>query len=361
MYTKENPFFATLKERVPLCKTGSSKDTLHLTLDLGSSPLPYKVGDSVAIFPENDPYLIKKTLEVLGASGEEEIYDKRSDKTLSFKEFLLRKGSITGFSRKLLGEVLQRAGEESDDPKKIIEEREVWDLLRHYPKAKFTPQELAELLMPLLPRFYSIASSPEVFPNEIHLTVAYLKYNTLELERRGVCTHFLSGLVQPGDKIPLYVHPSNGFILPSNKETSIIMIGPGTGVAPFRAFMQEREATQASGKNWLFFGERTRAHEFFYEEEWLDWEKKGLLKLDLAFSRDQDEKVYVQTLLKEQGAEVARWIVEGATIYVCGDARHMAKDVDLALHEILQAHTTLDPSSTIKSMRKEGRYLRDVY
>lgn len=361
MYTKEHPFFATLKERTSLCKPGSSKETLHISLDLKGGALPYKVGDSVAIFPENDPELVQKTLESLNLTGEEEIVDKRTALPIVFKDYLLKRGSITGFSRKLLNEVLTRAGEETEDPKKIIEERELWDLLAHYPKAKFSPQEIADLLMPLLPRFYSIASSPKAFPNEIHLTIAYLKYSTLELERRGVCTHFLTSLATMGSEIPLYIHPSHAFTLPEDVHKDIIMIGPGTGVAPFRAFLQEREILNSHGKNWLFFGERTRAHEFFYEKDWLDWENKGLLKLELAFSRDQSEKVYVQDLLRQNGAEVARWIIEGAILYVCGDAKHMAKDVDVALHEILKDHTTLDPNATLKMMKKEGRYLRDVY
>lgn len=361
MYTKDNPFIALVKQRESLCKEGSSKETLHLVLDLKGLELPYKVGDSVAIFPRNVVSLVLRTLEALKLSGDEIIIDPKTGHSLMLREFLYSKGSITRFSRSFLNEVLTRAQKNVDDPKKVVEEHHVWDFLEAHPEVSFSAQEVVNLLMPLMPRFYSIASSPLVHPNEIHLTLVHTKYETRSLERVGVCTEYLCKTIEVGSEIELYVHPSHNFFLTENKEQSIIMIGPGTGVAPFRAFMQEREFTQASGKNWLFFGERTRANEFFYEDEWARWVSMGLLQIDFAFSRDQEEKIYVQHRLKEKSSELMKWLEEGAMIYVCGDAQHMAKDVNNTLLDIIREQSSHDPAEYLKHLKKEGRYLRDVY
>ena len=362
MYTKENPFLGAIRERKLLCRPGSTKETMHIVFDLSGSDIRYNVGDSVGIWAQNEPELVLKTLRAAQAEGSKGILDKRSGISLSFEEFLLKRGSITDFSRKFLNEVLSRSRAAVEDPKKMMQTHQVWDLLEQYPEARFSEQELADLMMPLLPRFYSIASSQRVAPGEVHITVAHLRYLTNSQERLGVCTHFLCKTAPLRENsIPLFIQPSHDFHLPEDPAVSIIMIGPGTGVAPFRAFMQEREATGATGKNWLFFGERTRAHEFFYEKEWQRWQDLNLLTLDLAFSRDQSEKIYVQHRLKEKGAEVIRWLEKGAVLYVCGDANHMAKDVDAALHDIIHTHTSFDPSEYLKTLRKEKRYLRDVY
>lgn len=360
MYTKDHPFFAILKERKSLCGKDSSKETLHIVLDLKGESLPYKTGDSVAIFPINDEKLVEKTLAALHFTGAESVFDKRANLTYPLREALLHRKSLTGFSRKFAAEVLQRAGRE-EDPKLFMESYEVWDFLLDFPEVRFTPQEFYDFLMPLMPRFYSIASSSLAYPNEIHLTVAYLKYNTQEKERVGVCTHFLSRLAPIGEAIPLYVHPSHGFTLTAEHERPIIMIGPGTGVAPFRAFMQEREMMKAPGSNWLFFGERTRDSEYFYEADWNRWEEMGLLRVSTAFSRDQEEKIYVQHRLWEEREEIAAWIKRGAIIYVCGDKERMAKDVENTLLDIIKEQLADDSHAFLKQLRSEGRYLKDVY
>lgn len=362
MYSKENPFIGAIKERYNLCQPGSSKETIHVILDIQGSQLNYHVGDSVGIFPVNDPDLVAKTLKALKASGDEEIFDRRSGELLPLRDFLARRASITHFSRKFLNEVLARAQTTVEDPKRATQTHEVWDLLQTYPQIRFGPQELADLMMPLLPRLYSIASSQKTVGDEIHLTVAHLQYLTNEQERLGVCTHYLCKTAPLQKKeVSLFIQPAHAFYLPEDDSTSIIMIGPGTGVAPFRAFMQEREARGAIGKNWLFFGERTRQYEFFYENDWQRWQDKNLLQLDLAFSRDQPEKIYVQHRLKEKGAEIVKWLEQGAILYICGDMHHMAKDVDAALHDIIRHHTSFDPHEYFKNLKREKRYLRDVY
>lgn len=349
-------------ERTPLTLPGSTKETIHVVLDIKGSGIQYRVGDSVGVFAVNEPHLVEKTIESLRAHGDEIVVDKRSLETLTLREFLSKKASITDFSRKFLNELLARAGVSCDDPKNMSETHQVWDLLQAYPQANFTPQELADLMMPLLPRLYSIASSYHAVGEEIHLTVAHLKYLTNSLERLGVCTHFLCKTAPMYERsIPLYIQSSHGFHLPENPETPLIMIGPGTGAAPFRAFMQEREVSGAKGNNWLFFGERTRAHEFYYEADWQRWQDKNLLRLTLAFSRDQADKIYVQHRLKEHGEEIVQWLENGAILYVCGDANHMAKDVDKALHDIVAHHTSFNPSEYLKTLKREKRYLRDVY
>lgn len=362
MWSKEHPYMGAIKERHSLCLPGSTKETMHLVLDLKGSGICYNVGDSLGVFPQNEPETVAKTLAALKATGDEIVLDKRSGIPLTLSDFLTRKASVTNFSRKFLNEVLVRSRAVADDPKKITETHEVWDLLTTYPQATFTPQELADLMMPLLPRLYSIASSHKVVGEEVHLTVSHLKYTTNSVERLGVCTHYLCQIAPLNQRVvPIYIQPTHTFFLPPDPRTPIIMIGPGTGVAPFRAFMQEREALGATGKNWLFFGERTRAHEFFYEADWQRWQDRNLLQLDVAFSRDQPEKVYVQDRLKERGAEIVKWLEQGAVIYVCGDMHHMAKDVDAALHEIIHKHTSFDPHEYFKHLKREKRYLRDVY
>lgn len=353
LYSRENPFLSTLIERKKLSQT---KDTEHLVLSLKGSGITYEAGDCIGVYPLNPPDLIEKTLDTLNLTGGEEVTDKRSGKRYPIKEFITSKGSITGFSRKFLSEV---AGEVAD-PKAMQEEFEVWDLLKKYGNP-YDLQTFADRLMPLLPRLYSIASSPKLYPDEVHLTVSHLQYNTQGEERVGVCTHYLCRLA-PLDtpSVPVYLHPHKGFTLPKDPAVPIIMVGPGTGVAPFRGFIQERSLHPKS-KNWLFFGEWTRKNEFFYQSELESFVEKGVLTLDTAFSRDQQDKIYVQHRLLERGAEIMDWLDEGAVFYVCGDAHYMARDVDLALHTIISTESPHNADEYVKAMRKEGRYLRDVY
>lgn len=378
-YNRNAPFLASIKDRYTLCKEGSQKNTMHVVLDIKGSGILYNVGDSVGIYPKNDPMLVQKTLEAMHAVGDEVIMDKHAEHSWNLRDFLTIKGNITEVSRKLLAEIGFRQSNETkktfinslfaegnrDTLKSHLEDRHLWDILNENPEVSFPPQELCNLLMPLLPRLYSIASSQKLFPDEIHLTVALLEYHSNGHYRRGVCTHYLCELAPLQQSIlPIYIQPHHGFTTPENINTSMIMIGPGTGVAPFRAFMQERQFQGSSGKNWLFFGERHRSTEFFYEDDWTWWVKGQSLRLSLAFSRDQDQKIYVQHRIVEEGADFYKWIEQGASIYVCGDANHMAKDVEEAILQVIQQHGGLDivqAKQFLKQLRADKRYLRDIY
>lgn len=375
IYSRLNPFIASVKERYRLSKPGSGKNTQHVTLDLSGSGITYNPGDSIGIYPLNDPHLVEWTLFAMKANGEERVMDKNGE-PFSLREFFQKKANITEISRKLLTVVSQRQVNSlkkekleqlmSEGSKEALKEylaiHEVWDFLEEHVEVHFTPQELCDLLMPLLPRFYSISSSQAVVGDEIHLTVAMLEYETNQTQRRGVCTHYLCNLVPLHEKsVPIFIQPHHGFTLPENKGTAMIMIGPGTGIAPFRSFMQERVSQQATGKNWLFFGEWNQAYDFFYESYWRELESKGLLKIDTAFSRDQETKLYVQHRIFEKGQEIWEWLSQGAVLYVCGDAERMAKDVDATLHQIVEHFGKTDPKAYMKQLRQEKRYLRDIY
>jgi sulfite reductase (NADPH) flavoprotein alpha-component len=375
---KNNPFLAAIKERYRLSKCGSLKHTYHIVLDIEDSGIAYNVGDSIAIYASHSDALVERTIEAIRAAGNEQVSDKHGN-SHNLRTFLKHKANITEVSRKLLREIATRqtAAEKREKLewlfdeshkealKAYLEKHELWDLLHAHPEVHFSPQEIADLLMPLLPRFYSIASSQSTTPHEIHLTVAYLRYTSNEQQRAGVCTHYLCELA-PLDtrEVAIYVQPHHGFTVPADGCSDMIMVGPGTGVAPFRAFMQERLARGASGRHWLFFGEWHSAYDYFYEEFWQELESSRQLQISTAFSRDQEHKVYVQNRMREQGQELYEWLCRGALFYVCGDAHRMAKDVDATLHAIVEEHgnkTALEAKAFIKQMRSEKRYLRDVY
>lgn len=380
IYTKQHPFLTSIRERIALSKPGSVKNTQQIVLDLRGSGITYEAGDSIGIYPRHDSELVDRTLQALQATGQELIRYQSSGELMTLREFFTAKGNITDISPKLFREVVAR---EPDSEKKhdleellleenrlvlkgYLEKHEVWDFLLAHSRVHFTPQELVDLLMPLLPRFYSISSSQKCVGDEVHLTVAPLEYESNGHKRRGVCTHYICQLVELGDPtVPIFLQPSHGFHLPEDRDASMLMIGPGTGVAPFRAFLQERLVHhQSKGKHWLFFGECHRATDFFYEEEWVEFGKQGHLRLDLAFSRDQEHKVYVQHKMRERGEELFNWLEKGAYLYVCGDAHRMAKDVEIALHDIVQEFGKKDTQEAreyIKLLRKQKRYLRDVY
>lgn len=348
MYSRTHPYIARIKERSLLTGPGSSKKTYHIVLEL-DEPLDFKPGDSIGVIPTNDPVVVDRIIELLGAAGEEEIEDPKTGKPHPFREYLLHKANISKVSFHKLFAV-----EKTQLP--LIEQ------VQHH---KPSPHELCKVLLPLMPRFYSIASSPKVYPREIHLTVSFVSFELNGQTHFGVGSHFLC--MQAGlesTPIPIYVQPSNHFTLPEDPNRSIILIGPGTGIAPFRAFLQERIAHQAEGRNWLFFGERNRATDFYYGEYWLELEKQGRLRLDTAFSRDQAEKIYVQHRILEQKKSIWEWIQEEAILYVCGDAEQMAKDVDAALQQIVREEGQMSDEEArkfLKTMRHEKRYLLDVY
>lgn len=332
MFTRKNPFFASIKERYSLCSGGKGKDTTHLVIDISGSGIRYAVGDCLAILPTNDPEIVDQLCKRLGFTGDEIYRDPRSDQDFTLRAFLSSQANLSDG--------------EADHPPTSVE-------------------AFCSSLKPLMPRFYSIASSQKAVGDEIHLTVALHRDPWSHTQAPGVCTHFLCDLAPLHERrLPVYIHPHRGFTLPENPKAPIIMVGPGTGIAPFRAFMQERKALNCPGKSWLFFGEWHRAHHYFYEDFWSGLVNEGKLRVDLAFSRDQNQKVYVQNRLLEHGAELFDWLRQGAYFYVCGDASCMAKDVDHALHALVQkfgALSELQSREFVKTLRKEKRYLRDVY
>lgn len=374
-----HPAKITLKERYLLTGEGSSKHTFHVVLDLKNSPIHFKVGDSIGIYPENDPILVQHLIHAMKASGDEPIVDNRSKTTYTLRAFLTSKANLSRLTSsflKLFYEYepshdkkndLQRLLQPDNKPllSQYLHSHDPLDLFKEYANATLPLQEICTQFGPLLPRFYSVASSQVWNKDEVHLTVALFTFSHSGQQRFGVGSHFLCHLAHPEETpILAYVQPSSHFTLPKEGSTPIIMVGPGTGVAPFRAFMQERISTKAQGKNWLFFGERNRSSDFFYEKEWMDLVHAGKLKLDLAFSRDQEEKIYVQHRMQENGKELWQWLQEGAYFYVCGDAHRMAKDVETTLLQIAQEQGNMSEEAAklyIKTLRSEKRYLADVY
>lgn len=347
-YTRHTPYLAKIRERFLLTKAGSTKQTYHISLEVKHSTLPWRVGDSIGVIPVNEGPLVADILGCLGLSSDEPILDPRSKTPTTLGAYLTHKANLSRVSSSLF----------RGEARHLIDFLEI-----HRPK--LSAQELCNGLLPLLPRLYSIASSEQVFPHELHLTVSYISYELRGRKRVGVASHFLCELAQEGiTPIPIYVQPTDHFCLPEDPQASIILIGPGTGVAPFRAFLQERIALKAPGRNWLFFGERHRATDFYYEEFWLELEKQGHLRLDLAFSRDGATKTYVQHKMLEQKKDLWNWLQQGSFLYVCGDAEEMAKDVDAALRQIAieEGGLTEDQARQyLKQLRKERRYLLDVY
>lgn len=377
-YTRTHPFIATLRERYGLSSPASDKVTKHLVLDLKGSGMHYKVGDSLAVFALNDPEIVSRVLATLGATGNETVIARGSDPTV-FSHFLNAKANLQQCGRGLVQALADRQSdprkqkrlqdlllpESKDNLTQYLHDRHVWDLLDEQGDARITPQELATFLMPLLPRFYSLASSMMAVGEEAHLTVALTEYETNAHRRLGTASHYLCHRAPLHEAvIPVYLQPSKDFTLPADDAAPILMIGPGTGVAPYRGFLQERVLSGATGKNWLFFGERHRLTDFYYEDYWTELTSRGHLRLTLAFSRDQAQKVYVQHQLENHAEEVYQWIQEGAYIFVCGDAHRMAKDVDQALLRIVSAQgakSDAEAAEFLKRLRKEKRYLRDVY
>lgn len=365
-YSKQHPYLARIKERTPLTAPGSSKMTYHIVLEIERDSLLFKPGDSIGILPKNDPDEVHAILEKTRSSGTEKIFDAKSNEAINIVDFLENKVNIRQVSNaffKLLA---------PNDPLLLSDNKEKLTTFLHTHTLSdilslYSLQNLSDLekLMPLLPRFYSIANSQRVIPDQIHLLVACVTYFSNGKSRKGVSSSFLCNLASVHTTpIPIYLQPSNHFSLPKDPTASIILIGPGTGIAPFRAFLQERLALQSSGRNWLFFGERNRACDFYYESFWTELEASGHLRLDLAFSRDTTEKVYVQHKLYERRKSVWDWIQEGAYVYVCGDAETMAKDVDAILHRIAHEEGLMTEEAArlyIKHLRASKRYLMDVY
>lgn len=372
-WSKANPFPARLLVNRRLSAPGSERDVRHFEIELADSGITYEVGDALGVWPTHHPDLVEATLAALGADGEEAV-PGRDDRIVPLRLALLGHYEIG----RLTPEFLRHFADRTRDPalarlvspdgqgelQAFLRGRDILDLLRAHPSARPAPADLPSLLRKLQPRLYSIASSRKAHPREVHLTVGAVRFETLGRARQGVASCFLADRCAPDTPLPIFLHANPSF-RPPPPETDAIMIGPGTGIAPFRAFLQERRATGATGRNWLFFGGQHAATDYLYREELEEFVSDGLLhRLDLAWSRDQAEKIYVQHRLLAAAAELWRWIEGGAAVFVCGDASRMARDVDQALAQALGQAGRLDPEAAracLVRLQAERRYLRDVY
>ncbi len=374
LYSRKNPFPAKLSTNRSLTGAGSAKDTRHFEIDLVGSGLAYEVGDSLGVFPTNNPALVEEMLGVLGFSGDEPVTDPNGN-PLSIREALTRSYVITEKDKKLLAAIAEKdptaahftpmvTPEGKAELDAYVSGREVIDPLLDHPAARFTPEEFVKLLRKLQPRLYSIASSQKAHPDAVHLTVAAVRYESHGRKREGVCSTFLADRADDAD-VPVFVHTAKHFRVPEELSTPVIMVGPGTGIAPFMAFLQERKATGATGKNWLFFGDQKSATDFLYRDELEAWQAEGVLhRLDTAFSRDQADKIYVQHRMLEAAQELFEWLEQGACFYVCGDASRMAKDVDAALHKVVETAGGKSPEEAaayVAELKTSKRYRKDVY
>lgn len=369
-YDKHRPFGAEVLTNQKITGAQSSKDVRHVELSLEGSGLSYEPGDSLAVIADNPPQLIEELLAALGFSGDEEVTIK--DSTIPIRDALRTELEITAPSLAFLKSYADLAGSEEllellESERQLAEyldKRQIIDIVREFP-ATLSPADFAGVLRKLMPRSYSIASSPLANADEVHLTVAAVKYQAFGTEHWGAASTMLSDRIAEGDRVSVFVDANPRFRLPTDGQTPIIMIGPGTGVAPFRAFVEQRAELGASGKNWLFFGDRTFHSDFLYQLEWQRFLKRGILqRLDVAFSRDQADKIYVQDRIREHAADVWAWLQQGAVLYVCGDAKQMAGDVHDALIDVLVTQADYDAESAedyLKDLRRAGRYQRDVY
>jgi len=373
-FGKKNPFASEVYENVLLNGEGSAKETIHVELSLAGSGMAYEPGDALAVQPTNCPQMVKDVLNAAKLKGTEEIEVKGAGKKL-LADALREDFDITALSKAVLKKLAEATGsatlgellaeDANDKLRAYIEGREIIDALIDFAPSGLSAEALAGIFRKLPVRLYSIASSLLAHPDEVHLTVAAVRYETHGRSRKGVCSTFLTDVAKPGANVSIFVQPNKNFRLPADGSTPIIMVGPGTGVAPFRAFVEHRAALGSAGKNWLFFGDQRYTYDFLYQLEWQDFLKNGqLTKLDLAFSRDQPEKVYVQDKMVEKGAELYSWLEEGAHFYVCGDANRMAADVHEALISIVEnfgAKSREEAEAYVENLKKSKRYQRDVY
>ncbi|MDG0764959.1 assimilatory sulfite reductase (NADPH) flavoprotein subunit [Bacillus halotolerans] len=374
-YSRTNPFRAEVLENLNLNGRGSNKETRHVELSLEGSGLTYEPGDSLGVYPENDPVLVDLLLQEMNWDPEEIVTLNKQGDVRPLKEALISHYEITVLTKPLLEQAAHLTGSEElrellapgneGKVKAYIEGRDLLDLIRDYGPFSVTAQEFVSILRKMPARLYSIASSLSANPDEVHLTIGAVRYDAHGRERKGVCSILCAERLQPGDTLPVYVQHNQNFKLPKDPETPIIMVGPGTGVAPFRSFMQEREETGAEGKAWMFFGDQHFVTDFLYQTEWQNWLKDGVLtKMDVAFSRDTEEKVYVQHRMLEQSAELFEWLQEGAAVYICGDEKHMAYDVHNTLLDIIEKEGNMTREKAevyLADMQQQKRYQRDVY
>ncbi|MCU1806626.1 assimilatory sulfite reductase (NADPH) flavoprotein subunit [Cytobacillus firmus] len=371
LYSRSNPFRAEVLENIKLNGRGSNKETRHLEISLEGSGLTYQPGDSLGVYPENDPELVNLLLAEMNWDPEEAVRVK--EETVKLKEALSSHFEITVLTKPLVEKAAKLSGNEelhqlaldSSSLKSYIDGRDLIDLVRDFKPWSSSAQEFVSILRKIPARLYSISSSFEANPDEVHLTIGAVRYDAHGRERKGVCSILCAERLQPGDTLPVFIQHNENFKLPENPETPIIMVGPGTGIAPFRSFMQEREENGAEGKSWLFFGDQHFVTDFLYQTEWQKWLKDGVLsKLDVAFSRDDDEKVYVQHRMQENSRELFQWLEQGAAVYICGDEKNMAHDVHNTFIDIIEKEGGMSREQAaeyLADMQKNKRYQRDVY
>jgi sulfite reductase (NADPH) flavoprotein alpha-component len=372
-YSRTHPFPAKMVVNRRLNEGNRSKETRHHEISLTGSGLSFEPGDSMAVYATNDPPLVEEIIRALGATGDE-IVPAAKNETAPLRQALLRNYTITTPTPKFLKAIVERASaapllkellqpDHKHDLQVYLWGMEIIDFLLQHPSAKFTPEEFVSLLTKLQPRLYSVASSLRVYPDSVHLIVDVIRYESHGRPRKGVASTFLAERCND-QPVPVFPSVAKHFHLPEN-DADIIMVGPGTGIAPFRAFLQERRAVDARGRNWLFFGAQHEKYDYSYGEEFEELKRQNFLtRLQCAFSRDKEHKVYVQHRMQENAAELWRWLDTGAYFYVCGDALKMAKDVDAALRAIVQEQGGKSPEEAqtyVEQMKADKRYKRDVY
>jgi sulfite reductase (NADPH) flavoprotein alpha-component len=369
-YTKQAPYAAELSLSQKITGRDSAKDVRHIEIDLADSGITYQAGDALGVWFENDEALVAELIAALNLSADEKV--EIAGTSLSLAEALTSTLEITQtavnfisfWAEKSQNKNLLALSEDKNLAREYAGNHQIVDVVKSAP-AVITAQDFADALRKITPRLYSIASSQSEVEEEVHLTVGLVEYNENDQLRSGGASSFLGKRLEEGGTVKVFIEHNDNFRLPANGDTPVIMIGPGTGIAPFRAFMQEREATTASGDNWLFFGDQTFTQDFLYQVEWQGYLKSGLLtNIDLAFSRDQAAKIYVQDRLREKASEIFAWLERGAHLYICGDMSRMAKDVELALVDIISEHGKLSTEQAqdyLKELRNAKRFQKDVY
>ncbi|PWU69718.1 assimilatory sulfite reductase (NADPH) flavoprotein subunit [Gracilibacillus dipsosauri] len=373
IYSKSNPYPAEVLENIDLSGRGSNKETRHIELSLENSNLSYEPGDCLAIYPKNNPELVQAVINKLDWNAEQTIPINKQGEIRSIQEALTSIFEITKLTKGMLekaagffdNEKLTKLIEDSDKMREYIHGRDLLDLILDFTPSNLDPASLMHWLRKIPARQYSISSSYKANPDEVHLTIATVRYHTYGRDRHGVCSGEIAERIQPGDQLNVYVHRNPNFKFPFDDSTPVIMIGPGTGVAPFRGYIEEREELELKGKTWLFFGDQHFRSDFLYQVDWQNWLKNGYLsRMDVAFSRDSAEKIYVQHRMLEKAKELFSWLEQGAHIYVCGDEKRMAKDVHQTLLTIIEQEGKLSSTEAeafLNQLKQEKRYQRDVY
>lgn len=371
-YGKKNPFHAPVLSVKHITGEGSPKETIHIEYSLEGSGMEYTAGDALAVIPTNDPALVDALIAKLNLNQDSQVSTPDGE-TVSLRNALINNYDITTINKALLTKWSASSGNQELETlltgdkealSNFLWGRDLLDLATEYPVSFESAEAFVGMLKKIMPRLYSIASSPNAHPGEVHLCVGAVRYTARDRKRGGVCSTYMADRLHPGQTAKVFIHNNKNFRLPEDGSVPVIMVGPGTGIAPFRSFWEDRIATGAKGGNWLFFGNPYKATDFCYEDELTPLIASEQLKLSVAWSRDQEKKVYVQHLMVQEGQELWKWLEAGACFYVCGDAARMAKDVDTALHEVIQTWGNKTPEEAaeyVANMKQQHRYQRDVY